>query len=145
MKQHNLCLVVILIILSVVLSFVLYNKGVQTKSANKIDIETRISQQGDTYSVKKITVLAGNEFDITLDNGKRIYAKLAVTTVPDAKHRVITYLNETINPKVVILGKQGETWIVDLYVRMESQASLLDEEVSLSNWLKENGLIWQDL
>ncbi|MHA1948695.1 MAG: hypothetical protein ACW99G_03015 [Candidatus Thorarchaeota archaeon] len=144
MKRINLCLTVISTILAVVLSLVLIDKRSQEKTGVSDDVEVRISQEGNTYVAKKIKVMAGNEFDITLDNGKRIHAKLAVNSVPDAKHKVITYLNQTTNPKVVVLGKQGDIWIIDLYVRKELQASLY-EEISLTSWLKDSGLIWQYL
>ena len=144
MKQHNLYLAGFLGFLAIVFGLLLHNRGVEWKIQPTPETEIQISQSGDTYSVTEITVLAGNEFDLKLENGKRIHAKLLVNTVPDAKHRVIDYLNQTQQPRVVILGRQGDTWMVDLYVRMESQASLW-EEVSLTNWLKENELIWQDL
>lgn len=143
MKTRNLYLLVSLVVLSVIFGLLWINRGIQCKNPPTIP-EVRVSESGDTYSVTEITVLAGNEFDLKLENGKRIHAKLVVNTVPDAKYRVINYLNETQKPRVVILGKQGDTWMVDLHVRMESQASLW-KEVSLTNWLKENELVWEDL
>lgn len=142
-KQHNLYLVAFLGFLVVVFGLLFVNRGVKWWNTTPVP-EIQLSQNVETFTVSEITVLAGNEFDLKLDNGKRIHAKLLVNTVPDAKHKVIDYLNSIQQPRVVILGRQGETWMVDLYVRMESQASLW-EEVSLTKWLQENELVWEDL
>lgn len=142
-KQHNLYLVAFLGFLVVVFGLLFVNRGVKWWNTTPVP-EIQLSQNVETFTVSEITVLAGNEFDLKLDNGKRIHAKLLVNTVPDAKYKVIDYLNSIQQPRVVILGRQGETWMVDLYVRMESQASLW-EEVSLTKWLQENELVWEDL
>ena len=141
-KRHNVYLGVTLGFLVVVFGFLLHFRGV--KWGIDLPPEIQISRSNETYTVTEITVLAGNEFDLKLENGKRIHAKLLVTPVPDAKQRVITYLNQIQNPRIVVLGRQGDTWMIDLYVRTESQASLW-EEVSLTKWLKENELVWVDL
>lgn len=141
MKEHNWILVIFMLFLAVILSFLLNRKGLEFGNPNTTDISTFLT--GKSYKVNYIRVLSGSEFDLRLDNGKRIHARLAVNTSPDAKTKVITYLNYNGNqPRVVILGKQDDAWIVDLYVRKESQPF---EEVSLTKWLQESGLVWESL
>ena len=111
MKQHNLYLAGFLGFLAIVFGLLLHNRGVEWVIRPTPETEIQISQSGDTYTVTEITVLAGNEFDLKLENGKRIHAKLLVNTVPDAKHRVIDYLNQTKRPRVDVLGRHGHTWM----------------------------------
>jgi len=138
MKQHDWILVAVMMFLAVILSFLLDRKGVKYLNLNPQDISSYFS--GKSYKVNYIRVLSGNEFDLRLDNGKRIHARLAVNAVPNSKKKVITYLNDNgTQPRVVILGQKENTWIVDLYVQKELR------EESLTEWLKKNDLVWESL
>ena len=98
----------------------------------------------ELHVVYRIKVLQGHEFDLELDNGKRIHARLQKGSVPEAKERVIQFLNEnlknrTVYAKVydkVIQDHAEDIWIVDLIVKTE------DGDLSLTEWLEEKGLIW---
>lgn len=87
------------------------------------------------FNLEYIKVITGNEFDIKLDNGQRIHAKLQITAVPEAKTQVIRLLNSSKNPQVIICGKKDEFWLVDIILTT-------DRNISLTEWLQSNKLSW---
>lgn len=98
----------------------------------------------ELHVVYRIKVLQGHEFDLKLDNGKRIHARLRKGSVPEAKESVIRFLNENLKDRSVyakvydkvIQDHAEDIWIIDLIVETE------EGEVSLTEWLEEKGLIW---
>lgn len=95
---------------------------------------------GKTYDVKKLIVLRGDSFDITLKNTDetRVLGVLSVSATDDAKQKVIDLLNNIIKPKVILKEKQSENrWLVDIFFVAN------DKEVSLSEWLESNKLVYK--
>jgi len=96
------------------------------------------------HVVYRINVLQGHEFDLKLDNGKRVHARLRIGTVPEAKESVIRFLNENLKNRTVYIKvyekvsqeHAEDLWIVDLIVKTG------EGELSLAEWLEEKGLIW---
>jgi hypothetical protein len=102
----------------------------------------------ENYDVKRIDVIEGHEFDLLLRDdgrnagrtyaGKRIHARLAIKTPKEARSRVIAHINQStqvsLHPQQVVLYELKEgTWIVDLLLT----------EGSLTDWLNEEGLVWE--
>jgi len=89
-------------------------------------------------AIKRIQVLQGHEFDITLDNGLRIHAMLPVRTGKEARDKVLTFISHSTKPRVIILQKWQEVWTVDIKV------SNGGTDVLLTEWLKANRLVWDN-
>jgi len=143
MRERNLALLGITIFLIAILGFILIPDSVKSVDRPTVLIPTETSNSGEVYSVKSIQVISGNEFDLKLENGKRIHALLAVRATPDSRERVIDYLNQHgDHPKVKVIGRKGEMWIVDVYVKTNEA---LDEQHSLTQWLVNNELVWEEL
>ena len=98
------------------------------------------SKKNKQFSVKKIIVLSGDAFDITLKDkdGTRILCKLSANATEDAKKKVYDLLNDCTNPQVVLLDKQSDgRWIVKL------KFNYLQKEVNLPDWLLDNNLAYK--
>lgn len=96
------------------------------------------SDQGRHYDVKKITVLRGDNFDLTLKDGSRVLGKLSVLAVDDAKEKVLDLFNHSTNPKVVLREKQPDgRWVVEISFQHNGR------EWTLTEWLQTNGLVYK--
>lgn len=98
------------------------------------------SMAGKTFEVKKLIVLRGDSFDITLKDTTetRVLGVLSVSATDDAKQKVIDLLNKSIKPRVVLNEKQSDNrWSVNIFVIVN------DKEVSLSEWLESNKLVYK--
>ncbi|RDJ35286.1 MAG: hypothetical protein DWQ19_10755 [Crenarchaeota archaeon] len=94
----------------------------------------------EPVSVKQIHVLTGDEYDLILDNGDRIHAKLDVRTTPLAKSKVLEFINRCKNPRAILKKDLGNhLWLVELYVTTQDE----NIEVSLSKWLQEKNLAYR--
>lgn len=91
----------------------------------------------ETYTVRKIQVLQGHEFDITLDSDRRVHAFLRVKTPPNAKEQVILLLNKSRKPQVVVFEKTPDGLVVDLSFEYGGSTT------SLTDWLRANKLVWE--
>jgi hypothetical protein len=88
----------------------------------------------DQHKLRYIRVIQGHEFDLKLEDGTRAHAVLKVRTPPEAKDRVVAYINASRNPEVLIYDKKEDgTWEVDL----------LFNGISLTHWLRQQGLAWE--
>lgn len=92
-----------------------------------------------SYSIRSIELGKDdpNKLNIVLNNGIMVQGKLPVTIVPEAKNKIIDFLTESNNPKVLLKGKQESVWVVDVLVEFNGQ------NVSLTDWLKTNKLAYQ--
>ena len=91
-----------------------------------------------TYEIQKVIVVSGDTFDLSLRDGRRILAKLSVSTVDSAKGKVVDILNHCTNPRVILLEKQPDgSWKVDFFFTHE------DKEINLSSWLVANKLVYE--
>lgn len=93
-----------------------------------------IFQMNEEFKVRKITVLQGHEFDLTFVDGRRVHARLPINTPPEAKHKVVEYINNSRNPRCVVLDRSAEAWTVDL----------LFDAGSLTDWLRQQNLVWDN-
>jgi hypothetical protein len=131
----------VLIGLAVLLGLsLLYVVGQRTNVLPRVNPAQMFSEK---YDVKRIDVIEGHEFDLLLRDdgpnagrtyaGKRIHARLAINTPKEAKDRVVAHINLSTGPQVILHEQQEGTWIVDL----------LFNEGSLTDWLNEEGLVWE--
>lgn len=83
-----------------------------------------------------------NRFNIILNNGIMVQGKLAIAIVPEARNKIIDFLTESSNPRVLLKGKQEGVWIVDVLVETNGNGVVF-QNVSLTDWLKTNKLAYQ--
>jgi thiamine monophosphate kinase len=124
-------LVLVVLVAVVVLGIFAYshkNKVITTPLLHRFQSLTQ-----ETHEAVRIIVISGHEFDLTLTDGRRVYAKLQVQTPQEAKHKVVAYINQSKNPVVVVYEK-GNEWTVDLVF----------ESGSLTNWLRTQQLVWEN-
>lgn len=91
--------------------------------------------------VKQINVLNGDEFDLMLEDGRRIHAILDVRSTPDAKSEVLSFVNRCFDPRIVIQQQKGDVWIVSMWVTTTGTDGQ-NVEVSLAKWLREKRLAY---
>lgn len=97
------------------------------------------TKSGKNYKVKKVTVLKGDTFDLTLlPEGNRIIGKLALVATSDAKSKVLDLLNSGERPRVVLKNRNSEGyWEIDFFFFLNSK------EINLSEWIVSNNLVYQ--
>lgn len=98
------------------------------------------SEKGKRFDVRKVIVLHGDSFDITMkDEGStRILGKLPVMATENAKEKVLDLLNHSTNPKVVLREKQPDgRWTIDFFFTNNGK------ELNLSEWLSSNNLVYK--
>lgn len=93
----------------------------------------------DYYDVSLVEVISGNEFVLTLQDGRRIHGILKISAIPAAKNEVMKLINSTHNPKVCLLSENNGVWTVDLVV--VSDTSNGPVEIHLATWLREKQLV----
>lgn len=99
------------------------------------------TEQGKVYEIKKVTVVSGDSFDLTIKDGNdsRILVKLTVAAVENAKGKVLDVLNHSTKPRVVLKEKQPDGhWTVDFFFTNEK-----GEEINLAEWLAANKLVYK--
>ena len=97
-------------------------------------------QPQEELLIKKISVLQGHEFDITLLDGRRVHAVLSVKTSPDAKEKVVAFINHSRKPRCVVLSKNSDFWTIDLFL---GNAMMPESAQSLTEWLRQQNLVWE--
>ena len=88
-----------------------------------------------------IGVLSGNEFDLNLADERRIHGILDVHATPDAKIKVLEFLNRCKNPRCVLQKQVNDSWIIQLYVTTVD-AEGAPVEVEVSKWLRDKRLVY---
>ena len=126
--KNRLVLIGLAVILGLALLYVVGQRANTLPHLNPAQIFS------EKYDVKRIRVIEGNEFDLLLTDGRRIHARLQVKTPQEAKDRVVTRINLSTEPQVILHEQIKEgTWVVDLVFN----------EGSLTDWLYEEGLVWE--
>lgn len=92
-------------------------------------------------AIKRIHVIKGHEFDLTLADDSRVHLFLTCETVEDARSAVIKFLNNSTLPEVQVYGGDNYNIVGDLLVQPENATN----KVSLTAWLSENHLVWTTL
>lgn len=121
------------------ISFIVKNR-VNKHHVNDVVSQTIIDWRGPV-KVNKVQVLNGNEYDLILEDGRRIKASLGVETTPDAKDKVVAFLNRSYNPRVILEKQDDGIWLVSLYVTAKNVYNQ-DIQIELSTWLREKNLVY---
>jgi hypothetical protein len=132
MNKLNLWLLIVAVVLGTMIAM--------NESRKPDDVSSTLSSpisNTKEYSVVRIHVLSGHEFDLTFENGKRILGKLEVKTPVDATKKVVRLLRKSTNPRAILLRDCESYWEVDLRINVDGR------ETTLSDWLKENRLVWE--
>lgn len=91
---------------------------------------------GDTYKIETIRVQQGHEFEIKLYDVGWIKGYLQNKTPALAQKPVIELLNQSKNPRVVLVEQLDNAWKVEIIVELDGK------DVKLLDWLTEQGLIF---
>tara|TARA_Y100000034_G_scaffold44535_1_gene54642 strand:- start:1248 stop:1655 length:408 start_codon:yes stop_codon:yes gene_type:complete len=130
----------ILILIAVALGIALaVGGGLYFTQGHPIDYFMHSVDTGGTYKARRIEVIEGHVFDITLINGRRIEGRLDVVTPPQAVARVIKVLNNSRDPHVHIMSKEDYGWKVEVSLLID------DQRINLSDWLRQQGLVWDEI
>jgi len=98
------------------------------------------SEKGKKYDVRKVTVLRGDTFDLTMKDkdNTRILGKLSVMATDNAKEKVLDVLNHSTNPRVVLREKHSDgRWTVDFFFTSNGK------EFNMVEWLSTNNLVYK--
>lgn len=92
----------------------------------------------EKQEVRRVSVLRGDFFDLTLKDDSHVLAKLSVNAIDEAKAKVLTLLNHCTNPKIVLREKQSDGhWTIDFFVTENNQ------EINITEWLISNNLVYK--
>jgi len=139
MKNKNLflkCIWAISIVLSLYFIFI-HKMNIHYKENFVINSVIELKQP---VKILKVDVIKGHEFDLTLEDGKIIRALLSVESVKDSKNKVIEIFANSTDPKVILIKKENNFWIVEIYLTFKNENKEI--EVSLNEWLKQKNLIY---
>jgi hypothetical protein len=130
----------IILILWLVIAGMLYfniNKSQQLIVDKEISQESNLA--GNTYKIKKISIIESNSFDITfLDENRknvRILARIAASPTSEAREAILKLLNNIKQPEIVILDKNQVNYLVEIYFNISEKKSSLTEWLSEQNFL----------
>lgn len=142
MKSKNFVLAVFAFVVLGCVVVALINRRIQIHHAAD-PIAGSIIDWQKPIGVKKINVLTGNEFDLILEDDRRIHAFLRVKATPDAKPKIIEFLNHCLNPRAILIEEKKEEsyWIVRMYVTIRDSSNQLIE-IDLAKWLQEKQLAY---
>ncbi len=130
MRHKNLILAIAAIIIA---AFVFL------EAQYKYKIKTaKIVHVSETYDIRSITPISGNEFDISTMTGLKIHAILDVATLPEAKAAVLKLLNSSSNPKVTLIDRVDKSWKVSIDVKSDGV------DINISKWLKSQKLVYSE-
>ena len=139
MKKNTTLLLAIIVLFSAI-GFVVWKVRVEGEVVPFVPAHWSVLNVEKSYRVTHIDVLKGHEFDLKLEDGRRIAASLEVSTAKEATEKVIRFLNSCTNPRCVLKHKMIDTsmWNVVLFVT-DSEG----REINLADWLLEQGLVFQ--
>ena len=92
---------------------------------------------GQTCALKRVKVIDGHTFDLTLADDRRLLCKLEVVTAPEAFKEVKIFFNSCTEPRAKFIIKEEHIWTVQIVAKKDGQ------ETWLSQYLKDHGLIFQ--
>lgn len=137
--NYRLLLVIVVVLTVALFGAYRFRQGAAQTATAPIFVIPPISQR-EEIAVKKVAVLQGHEFDITLSDDRRIHAILAIQTPPEAKEKVVKFLNHSVKPRCVVLEKNSGAWTIDLIVE---QSMMSESAQSLTDWLRQQKLVWE--
>ena len=141
-KQNNLN-IVLFAITSVVVGIVIFNLVNHRIEVHHADdpIVGAIIEMQQPLLVSKINVLKGDEFDLTLQDNRRIHGVLDLKATPEARLKVTEFLSSCKNPRVLLKKKHNDVWLVHIYVTT-TDTDGRNIEINLSKWLLQKRLAY---
>lgn len=133
MNKQNLVLCVLMVVGLLVAGTALVQHRVLIHPVNDVLAEVFI-ESANPVAIQRINVIQSNEFDLILEDGRRVHCLLGVNTVPDSKNRVLEFLNTCTKPRAILKKKDDKFWVGEIYVTVG------DVEISLSKWLQDKKL-----
>lgn len=141
MKQ-NKYLLIFSLFCSLVAMFFVFSHKLKVHYVNDPVAQVLMTVINHPVKVSQIHVIHGHEFDLTLEDQRRIHALLVIKTPIEAKSRVLELLNKSSNPCVVLKEKKDDVWVVDLYVTTKDIENN-QVEVDLTTWLRDKKLVFE--
>lgn len=141
MKHKFIILAVVSIIAITVAGWAIVKHRVSVHLPND-PIANAIIDFQNPVPIQQMNVLTGDEFDLVLQDGRRIHASLSVKTPPSAKPKVLELVNRCRNPRAIFHKDLGGIWLVDIYVTAKNQDGS-EVEVSLAKWLQDKNLAYR--
>lgn len=93
---------------------------------------------GKRLKVKRIVVVDGSNYDITLKEGdRRLLLTLPVATAQGAKQQVVSFLNTVTSPEVLLESKKPDGRWSGRIIAKKS-----DVDVDLCKWLADNKFVY---
>lgn len=127
--------------LSILISYVFVLKNTVEKHQINDPVANLIMDWRQPLKITRIQVLSGHEYDLSLEDGRRIKASLNVFSTPESKELMVHFLNRSSNPKVILEKEDGNLWYVSIYVTVRNAVGQ-DVEINLARWLKEKNLVY---
>lgn len=90
-----------------------------------------------TFEISQVRVNSGHEFEIVLDDGRKIWAFLEVKSSHKAKDALVKLFNSSTNPRCVLKSKKDSFWIVDIHVVDDT-----GKDISVVDFLTNKGLVF---
>ena len=139
MSQIKQWYVLVSAILLITVVVGILNHRVEIHHAQDPIVNTIIDLQ-NPINVKEINVLKGDEFSLLLGDNRRIHAILDVRSIPDSKEKLLRFLNDCTNPRVILKGENNGVWQVEMFVTTQSSSG--EVEISVSKWLRDKKLVY---
>jgi hypothetical protein len=80
-------------------------------------VPNKVMEPGSEFAIKTCRVLDGYNYTLQIENGSWIEVALPVIAKPEAAAVVVEVMKaQTSPPSVLLLGKLGSTWIVDINI-----------------------------
>ena len=101
-------------------------------------IANSLSLSEEEVNVRKISILGNNLFGLILDEGdslKTIVGKIDCDKINCSDSDLKNLFRKIRNPKVVLIQKQNEIWLLKINFTLEG------DKMSLRGWLNSHGLV----
>ena len=120
----------------------------QSDKVDPVDQTVHVPWNAEKVQVDEVDVLepCAHEYDLQLEDGRRIKGVLKVTTPKEAHEKVVKLINTSVgHPKAVLYKDIGSVWQVDLILTVpecEDEEGCALIEISITEWLRANNLAW---
>ena len=131
-NKENILLVGLLSFLLCSFAYIIFKNHFDPNSSN--DLHSKKMQ-----IIKKIKVISGHEYEITYlenDHDVCICGHLAVKSKIESKMKVISMLNNIDKPRLLILEKNHDDYMIEIIFQQNSK------DIKISEWLKYNRLAY---
>jgi hypothetical protein len=90
------------------------------------------------FGINQVRVNSGHEFELVLEDGRKVWAFLEITSSYKAKDELIKLFNSSTNPRCVLKEKKDSFWIVDIHVTDD-----MGKDTSVVDFLRNKGLVFK--